>query len=83
MRALLFLVVLVSPALGEELTAAARWPVTQEGHGLLEPGTVLNPYEVRDRDGTVLYELHSRFPDLGGLMEGGTTLNPYVIESGE
>lgn len=82
-RSTLFVLCLAGTAAAGDLTIQSRFP---GGFELMQPGSALNPYVVRDGYGRQVGTIHSRMPDLDphdGLTDPGTSLNPWVLHTDE
>ena len=64
-------------------TIQPRYPDIYPNNGIMDAGSYINPYEVRDPAGQALGTMRSRYPDVepnNGIMDRGTWQNPYDVE---
>lgn len=72
-----------TPALAGDLTVRSR---LIPGPGLLQPGTMLNPYVIQDGSGRQVGTIRPRMMDLtphDGFLDAGTPTNPWVLHTDE
>ena len=72
------------PCLAGEITIQSQFPDPQPGDGIMDAGSPLNPYILRDDSGQEIGRMRSRFSDTDtsdGIFDPGSILNPWVIET--
>ena len=67
-----------------EITIQSQFPDPQPGDGIMDAGSPLNPYILRDDSGQEIGRMRSRYSDTDssdGIFDPGSILNPWVIET--
>jgi len=79
---ILCIALLASPCFAGEYTVESMVPDLQPGDGIMEAGSIANPYVVSDSDGQEVGTMEPMTPDLvpnDGFMDAGSISNPWVI----
>lgn len=88
MKTLILAIVLVLFLVGSVLaedrwTVEPRYPDIFPNDGIMDQGTWINPYELRDQSGRTRGTIQPRYPDVfpnDGVFDAGSYANPYELE---
>jgi hypothetical protein len=66
-----------------DVTVQPRYIDMNPGDGIMDVGTPMNPYVMKDNSGKVVGQVRSKYVDAypgDGMMDAGSFNNPYVIK---